>query len=69
MSLIFSFEDESDHSSRSSYDRHDMQVVKVSDDGTIDYMVYGYMNRGNYEGMVGICFYRYSTADNSTNRS
>ena len=68
MSLIFSFEDESDHSSRSSYDRHDMQVVKVSDDGTIDYMVYGYMNRGNYEGMVGICFYRYSTADNSTKR-
>ncbi len=68
MSLIFSFDDESDHSNRSSYDHHDMQVVKVSDDGTIDYMVYGYMNRGNYEGRVGICFYRYSTADNSTRR-
>ena len=68
MSLIFSFSDETDHSNRSSYDHHDMQVVKVSDDGTIDYMVYGYMNRGNYEGMVGICFYRYSTSDNSTKR-
>ena len=68
MSLIFSFDDVSDRSGRSDYDHHDMQVVKVSDDGTIDYMVYGYMNRGNYEGMVGICFYRYSTTDNSTRR-
>ena len=45
-----------------------MQVVKVTDDGDVDYMVYGYMNRGYYEGMVGICFYRYSTADNATRR-
>ncbi len=68
MSLIFSFDDDQDFSNRSSYDHHDVQVVKVQDDGTIDYMVYGYMNRGRYEGMAGICFYRYVAAENATKR-
>ena len=68
MNLIFSFMDEDDPSDRSSYGHHDVQVVKISNEGDIDYMVYGYMNRGSYEGQVGICFYRYSAENNSTRR-
>ena len=68
MSLIFSFADEEDVSARSAYDHHDVQVVKVSDDGSVDYMVYGYMNRGTYEGQVGICFYRYNRENNAAKR-
>ena len=66
MNRVFSFVSENDKSNRSSYDHHDVEVVKVSDDGNIDFMVYGYMNRGAYEGEVGICFYRYDASVNAT---
>jgi len=66
LNLIFTFSDDSDTTGRSSLDRHDIQLVRVSDEGDIDYMVYGYMNRGRYEGQVGICFYRYTAEKNST---
>ena len=68
MNLIFSFNDDSDPSGRSDFDHHNMQIVKVTDDGDVDYMVYGYMNRGSFEGRVGICFYRYQAALNAAKR-
>lgn len=66
MNQIFSFREEGDTSGRSGYDRHEVQLVKLSENGDLDYMVYGYMNRGPYEGRVGVCFYRYFAATNST---
>ncbi len=68
MSLIFSFQDDQDTTGRSEYDHHAVQVVRVENDGSVDYMVYGYMNRGSYEGQVGICFYRYDAKNNATER-
>ncbi len=68
MNLIFSFHAADDSSGRTENDHHQIQVVKVTDDGIIDYMVYGYMNRGIYEGEVGICFYRYRPAENASER-
>lgn len=65
LNRIFSFADTGDSTCRSSLDRHDMQLVRVSEEGDIDFMLYGYMNRGEYEGEVGICFYRYTAADNA----
>ena len=66
MNQIFGFYEEGDQSGRSSYDRHEVQIVKLSENGDLDYMVYGYMNRGPYEGQVGVCFYRYFAENNST---
>ena len=68
MDLVFSFASELDSSTRSDYDHHNVEVVKVGDDGTIDFMVYGYMNRGVYEGTVGICFYRFHPEQNAISR-
>ncbi len=68
MALVFSFSSDTDGSNRSSFDHHDIEVVKVGDDGTIDFMVYGYMNRGVYEGTVGICFYRFHPENNAISR-
>ncbi len=68
MNRIFSFSDASDTSDRSDYDHHEVLPVKVSQDGSVDYMVYGYMNRGTYEGQVGICFYRYDAETNAATR-
>lgn len=56
---IFSFRSSSDESGRSSYDRHDIRIVSVSDDGDVEFLVYGYMNRGWHEGVQGISLYRY----------
>ena len=68
MDLVFSFSSDQDASNRSDFDHHNVEVVKVGDDGTIDFMVYGYMNRGVYEGTVGICFYRFHPERNAISR-
>lgn len=68
MNLVFSFRDSADTSGRSDYDHHEILPVKATGDGSVDYMVYGYMNRGAYEGQVGICFYRYDATNNATRR-
>ena len=68
MNMVFSFRDDADTSGRSDYDHHEILPVKASSDGSVDYMVYGYMNRGSYEGQVGICFYRYDAGKNATRR-
>lgn len=56
---VFSFRSETDHNRRSMYDQHDIQIISVDDDGNIDFLVYGYMNRGRHEGYVGVSLYHY----------
>lgn len=56
---VFSFRSSSDTLGRGDYDHHNIQVVSVSDDGDMFFMVYGYMNRGQHEGFQGISLYRY----------
>lgn len=50
---------------RSDYDQHEIKVIKVSDGGNVDFIVYGYMNRGEHEGSVGASFYRYRQDEDS----
>lgn len=38
---------------------HDIHVLKIEDSGDITFLVNGYMNRGVYEGRVGLFVYRY----------
>lgn len=38
---------------------YDVRVLKMEDDGNITFLVSGYMNRGVYEGRVGLFVYRY----------
>lgn len=56
---VFSFRSKDDSSGRSSYGRHDIQIVSVRDTGDIDFLVYGYMNRGKHEGYTGVSLCRY----------
>lgn len=56
---IFSFRSSQDESGRSGYDRHNVQIASVTNDGDMDFLVYGYMNRGRHEGFQGISMYRY----------
>lgn len=64
MTRVFSFRQEETDYIRDTYNEHNVQILKMDDDGNIDFMVYGYMNRGAYEGYVGMVFYRYYSGDN-----
>ncbi len=41
---------------------YDIRIMDVRDDGGVDFMVYGYMNRGSHEGENGLSYYRYDAA-------
>jgi len=44
---------------RQNYDQHDIKLLKITDDGDFQFIVYGYMNRGMHEGQAGIGLYTY----------
>lgn len=44
---------------------YDIRVLKVKDSGDITFLVSGYMNRGVYEGRVGLFVYRYYEEEQS----
>lgn len=56
---IFSFRSSEDISGRSSYNQNDREILAVRDNGDVDFLVYGYMNRGKREGYMGVSLYRY----------
>lgn len=59
---VFTFESDDSDNIRERFDRHDIKLMEVSDDGHAKFLVYGYMNRGAHEGEMGIslCSYNYS---------
>ncbi len=64
MVRVFSFVQEEADYIRGFYDQHDLALLNISEEGDIDFIVYGYMNRGYYEGRVGLVLYQYIRADN-----
>lgn len=60
---IFSFRASDMQDVRSFDAHHDVQILSVGDDGDVEFLVYGYMNRGNHEGSMGVVGYHY-TAQN-----
>lgn len=63
---VFSFRSREDDGVRSGWRDHDIKILGVSDNGTIDFAVYGYMNRGRHEGYNGLVYYSYSSESGST---
>lgn len=62
---VFSFRSGEDDGLRSGYNQHDIKILSVGDNGDVNFLVYGYMNRGIHEGAVGIAMYQYSSEDNA----
>lgn len=56
---IFSFRGNEGIDARENWNRHDIKIVKVDEAGSVDFVVYGYMNRGEHEGEVGTAVYHY----------
>lgn len=62
---MFTFFREDTDDVRSSYGSHDVQILRAGEDGSADFLVYGYMNRGPYEGRTGVIFYRYDAVSST----
>lgn len=60
MTKVFSFWQDSAIDVKTAYNRHGINIMNLADDGTIDFTVYGYMNRGKHEGENGIAVYHYN---------
>lgn len=61
---IFSFRKTENGDFRDSRLEHDIKIIRVSDDGDVDFVLYGYMNRGTHEGSSGVCVYHYNSDQN-----
>lgn len=62
---VFSFRGHEGIEARENYMQHDIRILKVDEAGSIDYIVYGYMNRGIHEGQVGASFLHYDSLTNT----
>ncbi len=61
---VFSFHQDNTDYLRELYDQHDIRILNMDEEGNLDFMVYGYMNRGQYEGRVAIILYRFVRTEN-----
>lgn len=61
---LFAFQETEDEDIRDANNSNNIQLVSVDDDGNTEFVVYGYMNRGEHEGMVGVSLYDYSSKEN-----
>lgn len=59
MTEVFSFYQPKTDFIRDTFDQHDIRILNMDAGGNLDFIVYGYMNRGEYEGRVGIVLYHY----------
>lgn len=65
LALLFSFYDEDHTDARSLYGQHRIEILDVDEAGNVQFLVYGYMNRGRHEGEVGIQLYSYDSDKNT----
>lgn len=63
LSMVYGFQTGSDE--RGMYNEHDFRILKMEDSGSMNFLVYGYIDRGNYEGQSGILLCRYDALVNT----
>lgn len=61
---VFSFRRDKDSDERDDHNEHSMKVLRVDESGDMDFVLYGYMNRGPHEGYVGTAVYHYISSQN-----
>ncbi|MCD8300664.1 MAG: hypothetical protein LUC41_05780 [Clostridiales bacterium] len=63
LTRVYSFRTEGETDVRENYNEHDIRIIRIAETGSIDFIVYGYMNRGSHEGQVGISICHYDSAN------
>ena len=46
---------------RDVFGEHDIKILSMDESGSIEFVLYGYCNRGDHEGSVGVGVYRYDS--------
>ncbi|MCQ2523858.1 MAG: hypothetical protein MJ123_05905 [Lachnospiraceae bacterium] len=64
MVKLFGFYDNSNFDERTYHNEHKIKVLRIDEAGNVWFLVYGYMNRGTYEGRVGFTLYEYNGLTN-----
>ena len=62
---IFSFRSAEGISDRENNGQHDIRIMRMDESGSMDFVVYGYMNRGSHEGRTGISVFHYDSVANT----
>lgn len=65
IALIYSFYDEKNADARTMYNHNGIRILSVDETGNVQFIVYGYMNRGRHEGSVGIQVCTYNSQTNT----
>lgn len=65
LAVLFRFADHSNWDERTLYRQYGIRILNVDEGGNVQFMVYGYMNRGKHEGQVGIVVYGYNASLNT----
>lgn len=66
MTQVFSFSSQEGMDIRENYNEHDIRILRTTDEGgSMDFVVYGYMNRGEHEGQVGVSVCHYDCLTNT----
>jgi hypothetical protein len=65
LSSIFSFRSSEGINLRENNMNHDIRIIRVSKSGSVDFAVYGYMNRGDHEGRTGVSVYHFDSEANT----
>lgn len=61
---LFGFANHANNDIRSRNDQHSIRILRVKEDGSTVFAVFGYMNRGLHEGRVGVQFFFYDASRN-----
>lgn len=65
ISRIYGFRSTEGMEKRENNTQHQIKIIKVDETGTMDFVVYGYMNRGIHEGRTGIAVFHYDSVGNT----
>ncbi|MBD5552300.1 MAG: hypothetical protein HDQ96_14195 [Lachnospiraceae bacterium] len=65
LALLFSFQNEDNLDRRTIYDKHTIRILNVDEAGNVQFVVYGYMNRGRLEGETGVQVNLYNSSQNT----
>ena len=63
-SKVFTFLNKENDYTTVLHRNHNIKILRVKNDGGVDFYVSGYMNSGEYEGRVGIILYSYDHQEN-----
>ena len=65
LTKVYSFRGEEGMDLRENYNEHNIRIIRANESGSIDFIVYGYMNRGEREGQTGISVCHYDRTTNT----